>query len=112
MAVSRTKQFENALEYMLSGINVNDDELQGYQTLLLDGIDMAYQRYYREELCNEFLLVKDKKIVHLLTSWEMTQEQLDTVVSKLFLSETAETSEPSETVEQTEQTDTVLHPTE
>ena len=42
----------------------------------------------------------------------MTQEQLDTVVSKLFLSETAEASEPSETVEQTEQTDTVLHPTE
>lgn len=106
------KQFENALEYMLSGIDVNDDELQGYQTLLLDGIDMAYQRYYREELCNEFLLVKDKKIVHLLTSWEMTQEQLDTVVSKLFLSETAEASEPSETVEQTEQTDTILHPTE
>lgn len=105
------KQFQVALEQMLSAMieddgNLYEDSGQAYRPITLNGTDAAYQRYYKIEPCNEFLFTKDKTIVHVLTSWEMTQEQLDTVVSKLLLSETSEASETME------QTDTVLHPTE
>lgn len=104
-------QFTKALDSMLSAMIEDDGDLyedsgQAYRPISLDGTDAAYQRYYKIEPCNEFLFTKGKTIVHVLTSWEMTQEQLDTIVSKLL------SPEETEQTEETEETSTVLHANE
>lgn len=104
-------QFTKALDSMLSAMIEDDGDLyedsgQAYRPISLEGTDVAYQRYYKIEPCNEFLFTKGNQIVHVLTSWEMTQEQLDTVVSKLLLSEEAKEAEEAEDA------GTVLHSNE
>ena len=63
---------------------IEDTRRIQYQIIKQEGVDTAYQKYYQDEPCNEFICRKGHRLVQISLSWSPSSEQISTIIEKLF----------------------------